>query len=102
MIKLCKAVQLDEAAGCASRRIGSSKSRLGLSVETQEKLLAEIRDLLVAAVESERVRSAARDATIAESVELQRGMMRLYRRVVAVGAIIVVALLILLYSIPQQ
>ena len=102
MIKLCKAVQLDEAAGCASRRIGSSKSRLGLSVATQEKLLAEIRDLLIAAVESERVRSAARDATIAESVELQRRMIRLYRRVVAVGAIIVVALLILLYSIPQQ
>ena len=78
------------------------KNRLGLSVETQEKLLAEIRDLLVAAVESERVRGAARDATIAESVELQRRMIRLYLRVVAVGAIIVVALLILLYSIPQQ
>lgn len=67
-------------------------------MEPQEKLLTEIRDLLVAAAERERVQSEARDAKIAESLQLQRATGRLYRRVVAIGTILVVVLLTWLFS----
>ena len=64
--------------------------------DLQEKLLAEIRDLLASAIERERSRSDARDAQLAASIQLQRAQGRLYRRVVLVGALLVSALLILL------
>lgn len=63
---------------------------------SQERLLAEIRDLIASAIEREQLRSNARDAQIAASIQLQRATSRLYRRVVAVGGVVVLALLILL------
>ena len=64
--------------------------------DSQEKLLSEIRDLLASAIERERVRSDARDAQIAASIQLQRAQVRLYRRVVVSGAIVGCALLVVL------
>jgi hypothetical protein len=64
--------------------------------DSQEELLAEIRDLLANAIERERARGDARDAQIAASIQLQRAQSRLYRRVVLVGALLVAALLVLL------
>lgn len=71
-------------------------------MESQEKLLTEIRDLMATAIERERVRSDARDAQIAASLEMQRATSRLYRRVVAVGGVLVLALLILLLSFAMR
>ena len=64
--------------------------------DSRDELLTEIRDLLANAIERERIRSDARDAQIAASVEMQRAQARLYRRVVVVGAVVALALLILL------
>jgi F0F1-type ATP synthase assembly protein I len=61
--------------------------------DTHEKLLAEIRDLIAGAIERDRIRSEARDAQIATSLQLQRAQSRLYSRVVLVGGILVAALL---------
>ena len=61
--------------------------------DAQEKLLTEIRDLVAGAIERDRIRSEARDAQIAASIQLQRAQARLYSRVVLVGSILVTALL---------
>lgn len=62
--------------------------------EAQEKLLAEIRDLLATALEQERARSEARDAKIAASLEMQRQAVTMQRRVLIVGAILVLIVLV--------
>lgn len=64
--------------------------------EAQEKLLTEIRDLLVTAIEQERSRSDARDTLIAASLDMQRRAVALQRRTVLGGAVVLLMLLVVL------
>jgi hypothetical protein len=88
---------------------------LGLSAQTScrmdetTKLLQEIRDILRRDVEDRAVERSelkqwrtAHDARVELSITTQVAQARLYRRVVTVGAVLILALLLILFSVLSR